>query len=150
MNAREAADLSPGEQIETHIATAAALLAIHDQGWQQIVEQIEQERNAANARAERAEQERDAFLTYGQGGASFEEAQWIDKLRAMEERAERAEARVVELERVHEAATALCAEVVCDPVRRDVTWFYDGASAFNKVDALHAALDAALDRQSVP
>ncbi len=49
-------------------------------------------------RAEEAERERDAFLTFGQGGASFEEAQWIDKLRAMEERAERAEAHVPELE----------------------------------------------------
>lgn len=36
------------------------------------------------------------FLTYGQGGASFEESQWLDKLRAMEERAERAEAALAE------------------------------------------------------
>ena len=57
---------------------------------------------------------------------------------------DKARARVGELERVHEAATALCAELVCDPVRRDVTWFYDGASALNKVEALHAALDATL------
>ncbi len=49
MSPQEAADLPPEEQIETHIATAAALLAIHDQGWQQLVERAERERDEARA-----------------------------------------------------------------------------------------------------
>lgn len=61
----------------------------------------------------------------------------------------RQEQRIRSLLAVHRAAHNLSTELVCDPVNRNVTWFYDGASALNKVQQLHAALDAALEAKVI-
>lgn len=53
----------------------------------------------ANARVAELERERNNYLSFGQGGASFTDSQWLDKLATTEQRAEVAEARIIGLEK---------------------------------------------------
>ena len=54
---------------------------------------------AANARVTELEKERNNYLSFGQGGASFTDSQWLDKLASAEQRAEQAEAELAELKK---------------------------------------------------
>ena len=49
---------------------------------------------AANARVAELEKEINNYLSFGQGGASFTDSQWLDKLAKVEQRAEQAEAQI--------------------------------------------------------
>ena len=48
---------------------------------------------AANARVAELEAEINNYLSFGQGGASFSDSQWLDMLAKTEQRAEQAEAQ---------------------------------------------------------
>ena len=60
--------------------------------------EIQQQLAAANARVEELEKERNNYLSFGQGGASFSDSQWLDKLATTEQRAEQAEAQCKRME----------------------------------------------------
>ena len=60
-----------------------------DDAWKFLVDSLA----AANARVAELEKERNNYLSFGQGGASFTDSQWLDKLATTEQRAEQAEAQ---------------------------------------------------------
>ena len=84
---------------------------------------LEQQLASANARAEELEKEINNYLSFGQGGASFSDSQWLDKLATIEQHAEQAEknfedakdkiammgAEIVRLSEGKEQAEAQCA-----------------------------------------